>query len=121
MSATYELDGYRPLRPWQRGISYLGFVMVVVLAYVRVRPDIPSPLAALFMIALTITACCSLFAFWDARVTASLRRKGVRKVRVVGGFAQPPFTFFERDGEWDYYNDPEPQTVRTPPSKEMSP
>lgn len=121
MSAKYELDGYQPLRPWQRGVSYLGFLVVSVLAYVRVHPDMPSLMIAGFMLALIVTAGCALFCYWDARVTASLRRKGARRTKVVRGFAQPPFTFFEREAEWDYYADPEPQSVRIGALEEVSP
>ena len=113
MSAKYELDGYRPLRPWQRGVSYLGFIIVGVLAYLRIQPGFPPLMTMLFQLALVLTACCTLVSFWDARVTASLRRKGVRKVRVVPGFAQPPLTFFEREDEWDYFSDSTPELARS--------
>lgn len=117
MSAKYELDGYRPLRPWQRAVSYLGFVIVAMLAYARVQPEMPSLTALGFMVALTLSFCCALFAYWDARVTASLRRNGAKKVR-VSGFAQPSFTFFEREDEWGYFSDPEPQLARAMASNE---
>ena len=112
MSAKYELDGYRPLRPWVRGVSYFGFIITAIMAYVRVSPGLPTKTTLVFVVALIITFVCALRAYWDARVTAQLRRKGARKVRVGRRFAQPQFTFFERGVEWDYYNDPEPTTLQ---------
>lgn len=112
MSAKYELDGYRPLKPWVRGVSYLAFIVTLVVAYIRVQPNVPPLTSMVFGVALVVTSACALLCYWDARVAARLRRKGARKVRVVPGFAQPQFTFFEREAEWDYYNDPAPTTLQ---------
>ena len=111
MSAKYELDGYRPLKPKVRGVSYLAFIITTVLVYIRIQPDVPPMTSLILAAAWIVTFVMAICSFADARTSARLRRKGARKIRVVPGFAQPQFTFFEREAEWDYYNDAEPTTL----------
>ena len=108
--SKYELDGYQPLRPWVRGASYGSFIVGLVVALIECRNGTSLQELVAYHVGVSVLLICAVVAFCDARTAALLRRRGVRRVPV--GFAQPPFTFFEKDEEWDYLNDKNPETAR---------
>lgn len=110
--SKYELDGYVPLRAWERGVSYLVFIALAVATWQATATDAPKLRIALLAFALILAYSCAIIAFWDARVTARLRRKGVRPLPLAArGFAPAPFPFTERDAEWRFFEDAQPTTV----------
>ena len=110
--SMYELDGFRPQRPWMRGIAYLAFITVVVVAWYDVRPGVPSGRMLLYIVALIVSFVFAAYAYWNARVTAKLRRRGIKPVRVTRGFAQAPFAFTDAgDTEWLFFGDKTPTTA----------
>lgn len=112
--SKYELDGFRPQRPWMRGIAYLIFIAVVVVAWYDVQPGVPSGRILLYIVALVVSFIFAAYAYWNARVTARLRRRGHRPVRVKRGFAPAPFPFTDqRDTEWPYFADKAPTNARS--------
>lgn len=110
--SKYELDGYVPLKPWERAVSYLVFIGLVVATWHSSVTDAPLVRTLGIATALILAYSCALIAYWDARVSARLRRKGVRPLSLAPrGFVPALFTFFEREAEWPFFEDATPTTV----------
>ncbi|HEY1085254.1 MAG TPA: hypothetical protein VGE34_00825 [Candidatus Saccharimonadales bacterium] len=113
--SKYELDGYEPLRPWQRLVCYIDFIAIFVAAKILIFPGAPVLRTVVFTGAMILTFSCALLAYWDARVTAHLKRKArQRKRRQVAATRQvvyrPVYPVFAVQGgaEWHYFDDKAP-------------
>lgn len=105
--AKYELNGWRPLKPWVRWFVYAAFIAVIITTIVTIEPGIGPGWTALAILALVITSGCSGYVLADARVAVRLRKRGYARRPL--GYALAPFPFTDRDDKpWPYFGDDEP-------------
>ena len=106
--------GYMPLRPWERMFAYVSFLTLTGLTWHQANVENVSLELAVYTFTMLIAVPCAFVAFWDARVTARLRRREWKQKqeirRLMASAPEIEAGFSNATGAWSYFNDPAPTT-----------
>ena len=108
--------GYKPLRGWERLFAYVSFVTLTTLTWHQANVEGISLRLALYTVTMLIAVPCAFVAFWDARVTARLRRREWKQKQEIRRLmtSAPQVVeaeFSNTTGDWSYFSDPAPTTL----------
>jgi hypothetical protein len=109
--------GHKPLRPWERLVAYVVFIMMIGLTFGQAHFEGMGWRLLGYIVALLFAQAAAIFVFIDARVTVHLRRRehaqrlAARQSRVAALPSQPRFR--RAAGRiWDFFSDPAPTSGR---------